>query len=83
MLPRAREIARYIIERCAPASVALTKQLIWEHLGADDPFVASEREARGLARLGRLPDATEGVVAFLQKRPAEWKLTARDAPSVD
>jgi enoyl-CoA hydratase/carnithine racemase len=83
VLPRAREIARYIVERCAPASVALTKRLIWEHLGYDDPHLASEREAKGLARLGRLPDATEGVLAFLKKRPAEWKLSARDAPPVD
>ncbi len=83
MLPRAREIARYIVERCAPASVALTKRMIWQHLAEDDPFVASEREARGLARLGKLPDAAEGVISFMQKRPAQWKLSARDAPSVD
>jgi enoyl-CoA hydratase/carnithine racemase len=83
VLPRAREIARYIVERCAPASVALTKRLIWEHLGHIDPYTASTREARGLARLGRLPDAAEGVTAFLQKRPARWTLTARDAPNVD
>jgi enoyl-CoA hydratase/carnithine racemase len=83
VLPRTREIARYIVERCAPASVALTKRLIWEHLGYDDPYLASVREARGLARLGRLPDAGEGVMAFIQKRPAQWKLTARDAPDVD
>ncbi len=83
VLPRAREIARYIATRCAPASVALTKQLIWEHLGYDDPYLASEREARGLARLGSMPDAAEGVQAFLQKRSAVWKLSSRDAPSVD
>ena len=46
VLPRAREIARYIVEKCAPASVALTKRLIWEHLGFDDPLAVSEREAR-------------------------------------
>ena len=51
--------------------------------GYDDPCLASTREARGLARLGRLPAAAEGVRAFLQKRPAAWKLTARDAPPVD
>ncbi len=83
VLPRAREMARYIAEHCAPASVALTKRLIWEHMGFDDPFLASEREARGLARLGRMPDAAEGVMAFLEKRPAQWKLSAKDAPSVD
>jgi enoyl-CoA hydratase/carnithine racemase len=83
VLPRAHEIARYIVEKCAPASVALTKRLIWEHLGYDDPYRASEREARGLARLGRMPDAAEGVVSFLQKRKPEWKLGPGDAPDID
>jgi enoyl-CoA hydratase/carnithine racemase len=83
VLPRAHEIARYIVEKCAPASVALTKRLIWEHLGYDGPYRASEREARGLALLGRMPDAAEGVVSFLQKRKPEWKLGPGDAPDVD
>ncbi len=83
VLPRAREIARYIVEKCAPASVALTKRFIWEHLTASDPLAVSEREARGMARLGRLPDAAEGVLSFVQKRNAEWKLTPSDAPAVD
>ena len=83
VLPRAREIARYIAEKCAPASVALTKRLIWEHLGFDDPVAASEREARALVRLGRLPDAAEGVMSFVQKRRPEWKMKPSDAPAVD
>ncbi len=83
VLPRAREIARYIVEKCAPASVALTKRLIWEHLGFDDPLAASEREARALVRLGRLPDAAEGVMSFVQKREPEWKMKPSDAPAVD
>ena len=83
VLPRAREIARYIVEKCAPASVALTKRMIWEHLYANDPLAVSEREARGMARLGRLPDAAEGVLSFVQKRRAEWKLEPSDAPDPD
>ena len=83
VLPRAREIARYIVEKCAPASVALTKRLIWEHLGFDDPLAASEREARALVRLGRLPDAAEGVMSFVQKRKPDWKMKPSDAPAVD
>jgi enoyl-CoA hydratase/carnithine racemase len=83
VLPRAREIARYIVEKCAPASVALTKRMIWEHLTADDPLAVSEREARGMARLGRLPDAAEGVLSFVQKRKPEWKLKPSDVPDVD
>jgi enoyl-CoA hydratase/carnithine racemase len=83
VLPRAREIARYIAEKCAPASVALTKRLIWEHLGFDDPQAAAERETRALARLGGLPDAAEGVMSFVQKRRPEWKMTPSDAPEID
>ena len=83
VLPRAREIARYIVEKCAPASVALTKRMIWEHLTADDPLAVSEREARGMARLGRLPDAAEGVLSFVQKRMPEWKLKPSDVPDAD
>jgi len=83
VLPRAREIARYIAEKCAPASVALTKRLIWEHLGFDDPQAAAEREARALVRLGRLPDAAEGVMSFVQKRRPEWKMKPSDAPEID
>jgi enoyl-CoA hydratase/carnithine racemase len=83
VLPRAREIARYIVEKCAPASVALTKRFIWEHLNAHDPLAVSEREARGMARLGRMPDAAEGILAFVQKRRPEWKLKPSDAPDVD
>ena len=83
VLPRAREIARYIVEKCAPASVALTKRMIWEHLNANDPFAVSERETRGMARLGRMPDAAEGVLSFVQKRKPEWKLKPSDVPDVD
>ncbi|MDP6977166.1 MAG: enoyl-CoA hydratase-related protein [Myxococcota bacterium] len=83
VLPRAREIARAIVERCAPASVALTKRMIWQHLALDDPYLASQREATGLARLGRMPDAAEGVKAFLQKRAPQWQLSAADAPQLD
>ncbi len=83
VLPRAREIARYIVEKCAPASVALTKRFIWEHLNANDPLAVSEREARGMAQLGRLPDAAEGILSFVQKRKPEWKLKPSDVPDVD
>lgn len=83
VLPRAREIARYIVEKCAPASVALTKRMIWEHLNANDPLEVSERETRGMARLGRMPDAAEGVLSFVQKRRPEWKLKPSDMPDAD
>ncbi len=74
VLPRAREIAREIATNSAPVSVAITKQMIWEHLGVGDPKIAMKREAAVLGQLGRGPDAREGVVAWLEKREARWSM---------
>jgi enoyl-CoA hydratase/carnithine racemase len=83
VLSRAREIAHTIVEKCAPASVALTKRLIWEHLNVDDPLEAVRREARGLVWLGNQPDAVEGVMSFLEKRKPQWKLKPSTAVPID
>jgi enoyl-CoA hydratase/carnithine racemase len=55
----------------------------FRRLGADAPLAVSERETRGMARLGRLPAAAEGVLSFVQKRRPEWKLKPSDVPEVD
>jgi len=36
-----------------------------------------------MSRLGRLPDAAEGVLSFVQKRRPEWKLKPSEAPDAD
>jgi hypothetical protein len=36
-----------------------------------------------LARLGRFPDAAEGVMSFVQRRMPEWKMNPSDAPAID
>ncbi len=84
VLPRAREIARDIAENCAPVSVALTKRMIWEHLGGPPPAQVAKREARTLVALGRMADAREGVLSFLEKRKPSFTLSpTKDAPSLD
>jgi enoyl-CoA hydratase/carnithine racemase len=75
VLPRAREIARHIAEKSAPVSVAVIKRFIWEHLGVADPAAAMGREHRAFAWLGRQPDAREGVLSFVEKRPPQWSMT--------
>ena len=84
VLPRAREIARDIAENCAPVSVALTKRMIWEHLGGPPPAHVAKREGKVLFRLGRMADAREGVLSFLEKRKPAFTLSpTKDAPALD
>ncbi len=84
VLPRAREIAREIAENCAPISVALTKRMIWEHLGGPPPAEVAKRESRALYALGRMADAKEGVLSFLEKRKPHFTLSpTKDSPPLE
>jgi enoyl-CoA hydratase/carnithine racemase len=81
VLPRAQAIAREIAENCAPVSVALTKRMIWEHLGGPPPVEVAKREAKALYALGKLADSREGVTSFLEKRKPRWTLSpTKDMP---
>ena len=63
------------IRKAAPASVALSKRLLWEGLSSSLPEMG-RRESRLFAWTSHQPDAREGVVSFLEKREPEWKLDA-------
>lgn len=73
LLPTARVLAREIAEKAAPVSIALIRQMMWRMLGADDPMEAQKIESRGIYTRGRSADAREGIMAFLEKRPAVFK----------
>jgi hypothetical protein len=47
--------------------------MMWRMLGADDPMEAHKVDSRGIYARGRSADVKEGVVAFLEKRPAVFK----------
>lgn len=82
LLPAARELARSFIDKTAPVSVALIRQMMWRMLGADDPMEAHKVDSRGIYARGRSEDVKEGVMAFLEKRPAEFKnKVSADMPS--
>ncbi|CAN5427468.1 crotonase/enoyl-CoA hydratase family protein [soil metagenome] len=73
LLPAARALAKTFIDKTAPVSVALIRQMMWRMMGADDPMEAHKIDSRGIYARGRSEDVKEGVVAFLEKRPAVFQ----------
>jgi enoyl-CoA hydratase/carnithine racemase len=73
LLTTARGIAREIATKTAPVSVALIRQMMWRMLGADDPMEAHKVDSRGIYSRGRSEDVKEGVMSFLEKRPANFR----------
>jgi 2-(1,2-epoxy-1,2-dihydrophenyl)acetyl-CoA isomerase len=55
-----------------PASLSMIRMLMWESLDRDFPEQLSN-EARTQTKAGRTADFAEGVLAFLQKRPASFQ----------
>ena len=72
LLPAARELAREIADNTAPVSVALSRRMLWRMLGASHPMEAHRADSRGIQSRGRSDDSREGVVSFLEKRPAVY-----------
>jgi len=75
VLEIAQSMARDIAENVAPVSAAITKQLGRQYLVETDRQRALERERVLFRWAGQQADAREGVEAFLEKRPARWKLS--------
>jgi enoyl-CoA hydratase/carnithine racemase len=73
LIPAARALAKTFIDKTAPVSVALIRQMMWRMLGADDPMEAHKIDSRGIYARGRSDDVREGVTSFLEKRPANFK----------
>jgi enoyl-CoA hydratase/carnithine racemase len=78
VLPAALAWARDVAQHTAPASVALSKRLLWEGVADSVPAMLKKEEAI-FDWIRRQPDAVEGVVSFVEKRPPAWKLR----PSTD
>lgn len=78
LLPAARAIAEEIAAGTAPVSVALTRQMLWRMLGADHPMEAHRVDSRAINSRGASADAREGVVSFLEKRPANFPVKVSD-----
>ena len=77
VVPRALELAADLAVNTAPVSVAVSKRLLWWDPAPDAATVDDLETRLHLHLMGR-PDAREGVMAFLEKRPPAWQLTLRD-----
>jgi len=81
VLPAALALARDVATNCAPLSVALSKRLLWESRDLGRDAVGARETAYHHVVMGR-PDALEGVMSFLERRPPRWSLAVpRDWPT--
>jgi 2-(1,2-epoxy-1,2-dihydrophenyl)acetyl-CoA isomerase len=70
LMSTAMELAKALAD--GPASLGYTRNLIWASLDTawHDQI---EQEAYAQGHAGRTEDAREGIMAFAQKRPAQFK----------
>lgn len=77
----AKKIAQELVEKSAPVSIAVTRQMLWRSFGQAAPYEAHVIESKAIDSRGASDDAKEGVNSFLEKRPARFKnLISSDMP---
>lgn len=82
LMTTARALAREIADNSAPVSIALTRQMMWRLSALDDPMEAHKIDSRSIYSRGASADVREGVMAFLEKRPAKFEQkVSKDMPS--
>jgi len=83
LIGTARALARSFIDQTAPVSVALIRQMMWRMLGAAHPMDAHRIDSKAMFHRGRSADVKEGIMSFLEKRPARFSDTVSgDLPAL-
>lgn len=77
VLPAALEIAHDLATNTAPLSVGIAKKLLWQSSELTSAQVEQMETTLHHHLMGR-PDAVEGVMAFLERRPPKWTSSVRD-----
>ena len=83
VLAAAQELAHDIAANTAPLSVAITKRLVYEFMDAADRPAAIARETKLTWWVGEQPDALEGVMAWIERRPPNWTVSKHLEPPPD
>jgi enoyl-CoA hydratase/carnithine racemase len=82
LLPAAYALAREMTAHSSAVSIAISRRMLWQMLGAGSPELAHELDSRGIFYLHTDADCQEGVAAFLAKRPASFPMRVpRDLPA--
>ncbi|MEO9326678.1 enoyl-CoA hydratase-related protein [Gordonia aurantiaca] len=83
VLETAIAVAREMTANSAPVSAALTRQLLWRMAGAPSPLDAHRADSKAIFYRGQSGDVYEGVMSFLEKRPATYPNTvSKDLPDI-
>ncbi|RPF70757.1 crotonase/enoyl-CoA hydratase family protein [Aurantiacibacter spongiae] len=83
LLDAAKEKALEMTASSAPVSVALSRQMLWQGLTMNHPMDMHRVDSRVFAARGRAQDAREGILAFREKRDADYpNRVSTDMPDV-
>ena len=81
VLDRAYALAHELIERTAPISVAVMRQMLFRLSALESPEPSFALESRLIASCAHNPDSREGVLSFLERRTPQWTgVVSKDQP---
>ena len=81
VLDAALTLARKLIAKSSPVSVALAKQMLWRNPTFDHPMQAHAVESRMIYRANEFWDGKDGFTAFLEKRDPVFDTDLNHVPA--
>jgi enoyl-CoA hydratase/carnithine racemase len=81
VLDAALALARKLIAKSSPVSVALAKQMLWRNPTFDHPMQAHAVESKMIYRANEFWDGKDGFTAFLEKRDPVFDTDLNEVPA--